>query len=356
MNKINPDLKTLTIKTLAGIILLVGIFWLGYYIKLSQPANKKTASTGKTEEIDSNPLKISVMRQKSYPGSDIKIEQTLSPGSNYNQYIVSFLSDGLKIYALMTVPVNGKPDSGWPVIIFNHGYIPPTQYETTSRYVAYVDALARNGYIVFKPDLRGNGNSQGQPEGAYYSPAYATDVLNALSSVQRYPDADPNRIGMWGHSMGGNITLRDVVIDTKNIKAAVIWGGVVGSYDDLMNNWQRRVSYNPPPQELRLRNSGRQSLLSKYGTPTNNPEFWQSIDPTYHLSDINTPIQLHTGGNDEEVPVTFSLGLRDKLIRVKKVVEYYNYPGGDHNISSPNFEAAMQKTIDFFNKYLKNEK
>ncbi|OGG11607.1 peptidase [Candidatus Gottesmanbacteria bacterium RBG_13_45_10] len=300
-------------------------------------------------------MSIAVMKKKSYPGSNLIIEQTLSPGSNYQQYIASYLSDGLKIYGLLTVPTGENPPAGgWPVIIFNHGYIPPEQYRTTERYVAYVDAFARAGYIVFKPDYRGNGSSEGQPEGAYYSPAYATDVLNALATLKRYKDANPEKIGMWGHSLGGNITLRDIVVDTTDIKAAVIWGGVVGSYDDLMNNWQRRVRYQPPPKELALRNNYRQRLVDTYGTPTTNPQFWNSIDPTNYLSGITTPIQLHTGANDEEVPVAFSVSLKEKLEKLGKAVEYYTYPGGDHNISSPNFESAMQRSIVFFNKYLKS--
>src|SRR5450759_1223676 len=101
------------------------------------------------------------MRQKSYPGSAITFEQTLAPGANYNQYIVSYRSDGYKIYALMTIPKGQKPATGWPVIIFNHGYIQPDQYVTTERYVAYVDAIARSGYIVFKSDYRGHGRSEG---------------------------------------------------------------------------------------------------------------------------------------------------------------------------------------------------
>src|SRR5205814_1073917 len=84
--------------------------------------------------------------------------------SNYRQYVASYLSDGLKIFALLTVPNGAKPASGWPVIIFNHGYIPPTVYRTTERYVAYIDAFARSGYIVFKPDYRGFGSSQGTPD------------------------------------------------------------------------------------------------------------------------------------------------------------------------------------------------
>src|SRR5215510_13053195 len=192
------------------------------------------------------PLQIDSMRVRAYPGSDIVIEATLDPGVNYSRYYVSYLSDGLKIYALMTVPNDPKPPTGWPVIIFNHGYIPPAVYRTTQRYIAYVDQIARNGYIVFKSDYRGHDRSEGKARGGYTQPDYTIDVLNAVASMKRYPDADPNRIGMWGHSMGGYITLRSMVI-TKDIKAGVIWAGVIGSYPDMLTRWRRSPSAAATP-------------------------------------------------------------------------------------------------------------
>ncbi len=303
------------------------------------------------KELD--PLTIEAMGNASYPGSDLTIEETLASTSTYNQYIASYKSEGLKIYGLLTVPLGPRPTDGWPSIIFNHGYIPPEIYRTTERYVAYVDYFARNGYIVFKPDYRGNGKSEGEPEGAYYSKAYATDVLNALSSIKKYKDVNPTRIGMWGHSMGGNITLRNIVVNLKDIKVAVIWGGVVGTYDDLMNNWNRKVAYVPSSRELALRNRSRSNLIQKYGNLAENPDFWHSIDPNYYLSDINTPVQLHAGLSDEEVPWQFSQGLYGRLKMAKKQTEFYTYEGADHNISGEAFGIAMQRSLTFFDKYLK---
>lgn len=105
-----------------------------------------------------HPLTIQAIREREYPGSDIVIKQVLQSGDNYDRYIASYLSEGLKIYALLTVPWGEKPVTGWPVIIFNHGFIQPKVYRTTERYVAYVDSLARSGYIVFKSDFRGHGD------------------------------------------------------------------------------------------------------------------------------------------------------------------------------------------------------
>ncbi len=337
------------------VMAVLSLVLMGLFIKnnLSEESNETVASpTPSAQKPLPDSLTIAAMRARVYPGSDLKIEETLSNGENYHQYIASYISDGLKIYGLLTVPISQKPVNGWPVIIFNHGYIPPAQYRTTERYVAYVDSFARNGYIVFKPDYRGNGSSGGQPEGAYYSPAYTVDVLNALSSIKKYPGVNTDRIGMWGHSMGGNVTLRSLVV-SPDIKAAVIWGGVVGTYDDLMNNWQRRVTYSPPPNELALRNRSRSELMKKYGTPAQNPDFWHSIDPNFNLQLINAPIQLDAGLADEEVPVAFSEGLKQRLEQAGKIVELFTYPGADHNISGTSFNEAMQHSLDFFNRYLK---
>ncbi len=337
------------------IILVVALAVCALYLYMKdRKGNSQTLNQdSQKEQISQNPLSIVAMRASYYPGSDLKIEQTLSSAKNYSQYIASYQSEGLKIYGLLTVPIGQKPPGGWPTIIFNHGYITPEKYKTTEKYVAYVDAFAKNGYIVFKPDYRGNGKSEGNPEGAYYSPAYATDVLNALSSLKNFKDANAMQIGMWGHSMGGNITLRALVVEPKDIKAAVIWGGVVGSYDDLINNWQTKVPFVPSQRQLALRNNYRKKLTDTYGTPATNPDFWRGLDPTYHLADISAPIQLDVGASDEEVPPDFSKSLYEKLQQAGKTVEYYDYPGADHNISSPNFEAAMQKSIAFFDKYLK---
>ena len=299
------------------------------------------------------PLSIQAMRARSYPGSDIVVEQVLEPGSNYTRAIASYQSDGLKIYALLTIPQGDKPEKGWPVIVFNHGYIPPEQYRTTERYIAYVDAFARSGYIVFRPDYRGHGESEGTPEGAYYSPAYTVDVLNAVASIKKYSAANPDRVGMWGHSLGGNIALRSIVVRPRDIQAAVIWGGVVGSYDDLVNRWHRVVPYRPSPRELALRNSSRQKIIGVYGSPSANLEFWNSVDPTAHIDEITTPVQIHHGTADEEVPVAFAESLYNKLKTAGKIAELYTYEGGDHNISDPFFSTAMDRSITFFNTYLK---
>ncbi|MEZ4709380.1 MAG: alpha/beta fold hydrolase [Caldilineaceae bacterium] len=299
-----------------------------------------------------HPLTIERMRQESYPGSDIVIEQVLDAGVNYDRYLASYLSAGNKIYAMLTVPRGEMPAAGWPVIVFNHGFIPPEIYRTTERYVAYLDAFARNGYIVLKSDYRGHGFSEGDATGGYATPAYTDDVLNAVSSIKRYPAADPNRIGMWGHSMGGQITLRAMVV-TKDIKAGVIWGGVVASYPDLLERWRRRNNDTPPPTTSTNRSRRwRKELTEQFGAPEENPAFWASISPNSYLTDLSGPIQLHHSTLDESVPVELSQLLRDEIQAVNGTVEYYEYVGDNHNISA-NFNTAAARSVAFFDRYVK---
>ncbi len=287
------------------------------------------------------------MRQLEYPGSEIVIEETLNPGSNYYRYIASYQSEGLKIFAYMTVPYGNPPEGGWPVIVFNHGYIPPAQYRSTERYVAYVNAFAARGYIVFRPDYRGHGFSEGEARGAYSRPDYTIDVLNAVGSVKRYPQANAERIGMWGHSMGGHLTLR-AMVTTRDVKAGVIWAGVVGSYPDMIYRW--RPTAIPELSTTTRRFS--QEMLSTQGSPEVNPLFWESISPISYVADLSGPLQLHHGSADTSVPVHFSQSLYDAVVAAGGEVEFYLYPGDDHNISQ-SFSTAIMRSVEFFDRFLK---
>ena len=318
----------------------------------STPTSTPTSTSSSSNTSDEpditqmRSLSIETMRQRGYPGSNLAFRQTLNAGINYSRYLVSYQSDGLKIYALLTIPNGVQPANGWPVIIFNHGYIPPEQYRTTERYIAYVDGFARNGYIVLRPDYRGHGSSEGEARSAYRTPDYAVDVLNAVGSMKRYAKADRSRIGMWGHSMGGHITLRAMVVDPEII-AGVIWAGTAVSYDDLLNRWENHQS---PWRELAAR--WREKSYDEFGSPAENPAFWNSISANSFVADLNGPLQLHHGTADYVVPQTFSAILYNEINTAGGEVEYYSYPGDNHNLSVY-FTTAMNRSIAFFDEHVK---
>lgn len=301
-----------------------------------------------------HPLMIEVMRAQAYPGSALLVEQTLPPGVSYDRYIVSYLSEGLKIYALLTIPQGEKPASGWPVVIFNHGYIPPDQYRTAERYVAYTDAFSRNGYILLRSDYRGHGDSEGEPRSSFLSPAYTIDVLNGMASVMRHPDADPDRVGMWGHSMGGSIALRSMVV-TDTIKAGVIWAGVTAPHPVVMQRWIERWADRPAPtpDPLDTPNDWDDELYA-LDKVEENQAFWNTIDPFAYLPEISGPVQIHHGTADASVPVSFSEILHAGLEEAGQSSELFVYQGDNHNISGK-FGTAARRSVDFFDTYVKGE-
>ncbi len=199
-----------------------------------------------------------------------------------------------------------------------------------------------------RSDYRGHGNSEGQGN-SYGSNGYTIDVLNAIGSIKKYKDADPNKIGMWGHSMGGHITLRAMVV-SRDIKAGVIWAGVVASYPDLLTKW-RRAGITPFPTSS-SRGGWRQGFIKQYGTPAENPTFWNSISANSYLADISGPLQLHHGTADHSAPHEFSETLSEQMKKAGKDVELYIYPGDGHDIPN-NFGITMERSVKFFDKYLK---
>ena len=334
-------------------LIIVGVWFFRQQTTISEIKQEIVGATKQVaEEIiaEVNPLSIEALRKTETPGSELTIEKILSPGSNYKRYIASYKSEGLKIYGLLSIPNTKKPVGGFPAIIFNHGYIPPTQYRTTEKYVSYFDYLARNGYVIFKPDYRGHGSSEGDPSGAYGFNGYTIDVLNAFTTIQKHSDVNPQKIGMWGHSKGGYITLRCMVVH-KDIKVGVIWGGVVASHADMLTHWNRKNS--PPPNLPQNARRWRTALIETFGSPETNKTFWDSLSANSFLKDLSGPIQLHHADTDKTVPVSFSQELYEDLQAEQRPSELYIYAGDDHNISK-NFSLAMKRSLAYFDKMLKN--
>ena len=347
-------------KIVLSFIVLVVAYSIGigisYWIKNSQPDRTQrlnSLSQQPSQEAQDvtkpHPYTIQALREREYVGSDLVVERNLGDQGAFKSQVVSYQSDGLKLFALMNTPDAPKPEGGFPVIILNHGYIEPTVYDTITSYKSYMDQYSRQGFLVLKPDYRSHNNSEGEQISAHIAPDYTIDVLNLLASIKKHPDADPNLIGMWGHSMGGGITLRALAV-TKDIKAAALLAGVVASPHSFYTYWQ---GFRDDPRTPSWIKENAAQTLQEFGSPVANADLWSAISPYSYMSEFTTPVQIHHGTADTDVPLVFSDELNKALLDAEKPVEYFVYHGGDHNLAGSARGPVLIRTIEFFKNNLK---
>lgn len=335
-----------------GVVLIIQTF--SSFYSATVPVQKLVEEFGEETSPTPTPfpfkeITIPYLRQQTYT-SELGPRERSYAGSNYTAYITSYTSEGLRVNGLLTIPNGREPEGGWPAVIFIHGYIPPAQYQTTQNYYDYVDYLARNGFVVFKIDLRGHGNSEGEPGGAYYSSDYIIDALSAYSALQNAPFVNADKIGLWGHSMAGNVVMRTLAAKPE-IPAGVIWAGAVYTYEDMQKYGINDNSYQPPASSV-PRQQRRRELFEKEGTPSAQSAFWQQVTPVSYLTDLKGAIEIHHATNDDVVPIGYSRDLIALLDKTSVPHQLFEYSSGGHNISGGSFTQAMQRTVDFYKKYL----
>ena len=333
---------------------LVGGGWY-FYTNRTQDTELKTPSLASQiqESLVADPfaeMTIPHLRQREYESELGELTQ-ISENSNYTTYLTSYDSDGLNIEGLLTIPAGEVPEEGHPAIVFVHGYIAPSIYVTTEKYVDYVNYLARNGYVVFKIDLRGHGESEGVPGGAYFSGDYIIDTLNARAALANTDFVDGEAIGLWGHSMAGNVIMRALAA-IPTIPAISIWAGAVHTYTDMQEFGIDDNSYRPPSSDSERRRR-REELAETHGGFDATDSFWRQVPATNYLDEIEGAIQINHAVNDNVVTVDYSRNLARLLEEAGKNYEYHEYETGGHNISSPAFTEAMRNTVAFFDEHLK---
>jgi dipeptidyl aminopeptidase/acylaminoacyl peptidase len=336
------------------LILVVIIYFLFFYVfsntaTTKLPSNKNNPVVNSPTPFPFQELTIPYLRSRTF-NSQLTKPQRISQNSSYSSYLTSYKSDGFTINALLTKPNSKQPANGFPAIVFVHGYIPPQEYRTTEKYEDYVDYLAKSDFVVLKIDLRGHGKSEGEPSGAYYSGDYVIDTLSAYNALTNSNFVNSTAIGLWGHSMAGNVILRAVAVNSS-IPAAVIWAGAVYTYEDFQEFGIQDYSYQPPSPNSKRRER-REKLFSRYGNFSKDNPFWQSVIPTNYLSSYQGAISINHSINDEVVDIRFSTNLK-KILENQNIKHELNiYPEGGHNIDEPAFSNAMQNTVSFFQKHL----
>jgi dipeptidyl aminopeptidase/acylaminoacyl peptidase len=279
---------------------------------------------------------IAGLRARDYPGGTIRIRWAITETTTFTKYYISYPSDGLTITGVMNVPKGAGP---FPVVVMNHGYIPPEDYWSGADTLRPSDFLAARGFLTIASDFRGWGGSDSGDN--YFRTGLVIDVLNLVSSLPSLPQADAERVGMWGHSMGGGITTKAITID-RRIRAAVLYGPVSAHDDEVLRKW------GPS-----LRGGEDTPLLQVYLQAVSDAEFLQQTSPIHYFDFVAVPVQIHQGEADDTTPPAWAEAIRDALRAAGKEVEYFSYPGQGHSFVGSGWTQFMERVADFFGRTLR---
>lgn len=163
--------------------------------------------------------------------------------------------------------------------------------------------------------------------------------MNLIDAVKEsgadFIDAD--RLGMWGHSMGGGIAARVMVVRPE-IRAYVLFAPISA---DAEENF-----YELSEEELAW-------LRSEYGSGVEAKVVYDQISPLNYFKDASAPVQLHHGTADSAVPIHFSEAMYAALMENGKKAEFFVYPGQKHEFIEA-WPVASERALQFFDRYVKN--
>src|SRR5215216_1868942 len=333
------------------------------------PTLTLTPSATPTVEELISPYTIDGLRQHDFQSGKLHIRSTLEDENQfYTSYLIDYPSDGLTITGVMQIPVGEGP---FPVILMNHGFFSRRVYHSgdgTDRASPY---LAEHGYITIASDYRSWGESD-MGTSFFYS-GLVIDVINLIKAIPSIPEADPSRIGMWGHSMGGAVTMKVLTIlgdqdenAKTRIKAAVLYSPVSADDADIIKRWgmgcfgdiaegEQIIGCNSSdiiPIDLP------RNLQDAYRFAASDGDTLKEISPYYHLDLITIPIQIHYGTEDGKfisgTPPQWSVKLTQGLRDAGKAVELLQYEGEGHSFIGQPWFDFMGRTLRFFDKYVKN--
>jgi dipeptidyl aminopeptidase/acylaminoacyl peptidase len=284
---------------------------------------------------DTRMLTIEALRARSYGAGSLRIERTLTDNAAFTRSLMSFDSDGLTQYGFINIPRGEGP---FPVVFVLHGYVTPSRYRTPLGYTTrYADALARAGFVVVHPDYRGHGRSAGEGDGPgnLFRVGYAIDVLNLIEHVKKLPQTAPGRIGLFGHSMGGGISLRVLAVNRTDVKAAVLYGSM--NADEVKNVDQIRNVFR------------RATRIDEDAVPR---EHFAAISPSSYFKDMTAAINIQHGERDTQVPVQWGRDLNSELTQLGKPVEFTSYPGQGHSLQGRALQSMLNDVTAFFKQTL----
>ncbi|WP_415541538.1 DPP IV N-terminal domain-containing protein [Empedobacter stercoris] len=288
---------------------------------------------------DNTPRKIDVLDANGKFKQNILTAQ--NPLANYNTAKVENITlkadDGTDLYGKLIYPTNFDQSKKYPVIVYL--YNGPHAQLITNRFPAtgnlWYDHLAEKGYVVFTMDGRGSANRGLKFEQAIHGNVGTTEMNDQMKGVdflKTLPFVDADRMGIHGWSYGGFMTTSFMLRKPDVFKVGVAGGPVL--------DWtQYEIMYTERYME----------------SPQDNPEGYKTSNLINRTKDLKGKLLMIHGAQDNVVVWQHSIDFIREAVKNGVQMDYFVYPGHEHNVRGKDRVHLMQKITDYFDLYLKPE-
>ena len=251
---------------------------------------------------------------------------------------VTWKNEGFDVQGWLQAPANVEPGKTYPMVTIVHG---GPSSAVTSRFGSSgtVYDLLKAGYYVFQPNPRGSfgqGEAFKTSNRRDFGGGDLRDILAGIDAVEKIAPVDDKRLGVFGHSYGGYMTMWTVT-HSQRFKAAVAGAGIA--------NW---ISYYG-------QNGIDQWMVPFFGdTAYNDPAIYDQLSPIRTIKAAKTPTFIYVGERDVETPAAQSMefwhGLKAMGVETSLVI----YQDEGHGIRRPeNRTDLTNRIVGWFNTHLK---
>jgi len=247
---------------------------------------------------------------------------------------------GHKLQATLALPADYEPGKKYPMVIYfyekmsqrHHQYSMPTYDDRP-----HMSTYASNGYLVLMPDIV---YDEGLPGSSALD-----DVTSAAQKVIDLGYADPERIGLQGHSWGGYES--SFIVTQTDMFACVVTGAPLTNLISMHNIiYKSSGSFNGPIIEW---SQGRMGV-----SPNENFDLYVSQSPIHHAQNISTPFLILHGTADGAVDWNQGLEFYSTARRLGKEVILLSYPDEPHHLAKEENQKDFQiRMKQYFDHYLK---
>jgi dipeptidyl-peptidase-4 len=261
-------------------------------------------------------------------------ENKVAELAEYHLSPVEFLTvnshDGVKLNCFMIKPPNFDPAKKYPVLVYTYGgphaQVVLNAWEGST--FLWHQLMAQKGYIIFALDNRGStgrGHLFEEPIHFRLGAQELSDQRDGAAWLKLQPYVDGERIGIWGWSYGGHMTLHAVFEAPETFKVGFAGGPVTDwhFYDTIYT--ERYLGLLPQ-----------------------NEKNYQSSSPLENAKKMKGKLLIAQGTSDDNVHYSNTLLLINDLIRAEKYVEVMAFPGRGHGVNDPPARRVLMNRVTQF--------